>query len=258
MSNFDTCLVIPMYNESNRIDKTYFSSLAKISNVQFLFVDDGSTDNTLALLNEIVALNSNFELLHLSLNVGKGEAIRTGWLQAKRKYDPPFLGFLDGDGAFTVNDVENILNISTLKLDSTYGAEKLSPQSIWSSRVGLSGRNIQRSKIRFLLGRALANTLSTVLRRLPWDTQSGLKIFKSSNDFVDAIQTQFRCKWLFDVEILLRLRAVSEGGHYEVWEEPLETWRDVPNSTVTLKGYYLIFVEAIFLVYQHTIERFSN
>src|SRR5512139_4038179 len=68
------CLVIPCYNEEKRLDISQFREA--LGGAYFLFVNDGSIDETLSFLeaNQMEGMC----ILNLDRNCGKGEAVRRG------------------------------------------------------------------------------------------------------------------------------------------------------------------------------------
>jgi dolichyl-phosphate beta-glucosyltransferase len=250
-------IVVPVFNEEYRLDFDYFSKIASLPNVKLVFVDDASTDNSLALIRDFSDQSENMAFLSLGKNVGKANAVRFGLMNLHKTFDCDFLGFLDADGAFSFDDVKGLTKkaLGGVINAGLVGAvnDSHTINAYWSSRIGLSGRRINRSKIRFVLGRILANLIGVFFKGLPWDTQSGFKLFKNDGVFISSIENAFRCKWLFDIELLLRLRRFDYG--YTVWEEPLFTWRDVPGSKVSFKGYIQIVKDFFCLLSMFRFER---
>jgi glycosyltransferase involved in cell wall biosynthesis len=72
--------VIPCYNEATRLPAEDFLRFQRATpNVDFVFVNDGSTDGTLAVLDRMVACApTRFAVVNLKTNQGKSEAVRTG------------------------------------------------------------------------------------------------------------------------------------------------------------------------------------
>jgi len=80
-----TCTIIPVFNEANRLPRAEFLSYAK-KNPQhlFLFVNDGSTDASQMMIDELQnEFHEGIQTLHLQQNGGKAEAIRQGMLLMK-------------------------------------------------------------------------------------------------------------------------------------------------------------------------------
>ena len=227
MSN-KIAIVIPLYNEEHRFNLGYFALIGQeySQEVDFFLVDDGSRDRTPEIAHRISTQFSNFRVLKLSENLGKAEAIRIGFnhiLQSHTEYCG--LGYMDSDGAFDLADLTNSILLFDLKcMNGVYDA-------IFMSRLAISGRNIKRNTFRHIFGRVVARIIKFGLPNSPWDTQAGLKIFKSTEDFSRTIQNPFRTRWLFEVEILQRV-FVSRREVLRIWEEPLLNWVDVSGSKI--------------------------
>lgn len=251
-------LVIPVFNEEKRLDPEYFRNLALIPEIQLLFVNDASTDQTLDVITKIATSIENVSVVSLSSNVGKGNAIRHGWSCLVHEHELDFIGFLDADGAFKISDIYSILkkaqeNLVLPSEPPKYHA-RLTFDAIWSSRIQLSGRNITRSKKRYFLGRIFATLIKFSFSKLPWDTQSGFKIFKNSSIISRAYEDKFHCRWLFDIELLLRIYQISDED-YVVWEEPISTWHDVTGSKLNMRGYLVALKDFFFLVLEHKLRK---
>jgi glycosyltransferase involved in cell wall biosynthesis len=70
-------IVIPVYNEDHLISQSLPAIFGLPINKEIIIVDDGSSDNTPALLAEMQKSYS-FSLLRQNINQGKGAAIRRG------------------------------------------------------------------------------------------------------------------------------------------------------------------------------------
>jgi hypothetical protein len=104
--------------------------------------------------------------------------------------------------------------------------------AVWTARIALAGRNISRSNFRHYVGRAIATVMSSNFPELPYDTQSGFKIFAATSELKNCLSDPFLTRWLFDVEILLRWHLQTLRS-MKVWEEPLLAWKDVADSKIT-------------------------
>jgi glycosyltransferase involved in cell wall biosynthesis len=213
---------VPCYNEAERLVSTKFLELASATG-SLLFVDDGSTDSTPAILEEIANRDPDrISVLALGRNVGKGEAVRRGLLEVLQG-DVDAVGFLDADLATPVSEFGRLCEILSGRpdLDAVIGA-----------RVGLAGHDILRRRSRHYIGRLYATGASLVLARVVYDTQCGAKVFRTSPSLRRALAEPFSDRWSFDVELLGRLLADGESTLLEV---PLEQWSEVPGSKLGLR-----------------------
>jgi hypothetical protein len=110
-------------------------------------------------------------------------------------------------------------------------------EAVLGSRVRLLGRRIERRTTRHYLGRIFATVASIALRMPVYDTQCGAKLFRANDRLRACLAAPFRSRWVFDVELLARLRQAAAADaaamHALVHELPLRRWEDVPGSKVT-------------------------
>ena len=93
--------IIPCYNEAERIDiNAYSFSLENNNAINILFVNDGSTDNTAEVLENLMTqFPQQIEVLNLASNKGKAEAVRQGVLFAMEQHsDIKYVGYFDAVG----------------------------------------------------------------------------------------------------------------------------------------------------------------
>ena len=100
----EVSLIIPMYNEEENVLIT-LEEVKKVlktcGSYQIIAVDDGSSDQTLALLEEFASENPELMVLKHPVNMGMGRALRTGFekaegdviitLDADLSYEPKYL-----------------------------------------------------------------------------------------------------------------------------------------------------------------------
>jgi glycosyltransferase involved in cell wall biosynthesis len=224
-----TVLVVPCYNEAERLDLDEFRRLlARAADVGLLFVDDGSRDDTADRLSGFAReIADRVEVLRLTPNGGKGEAVRRGMRHALAR-SPSYVGYWDADLSTPLEEVPRFVRY----LDRA-------PRCEWviGSRVRLLGRRIERRPLRHYVGRVFATGASVALRLPVYDTQCGAKLFRANERLAACLEHPFRSRWVFDVELLARLQAKTGADADEmselVHELPLRRWRDVPGSKVT-------------------------
>lgn len=107
-------IIIPCYNEAQRLPVAEFQSFLKKDfdfKTTFLFLNDGSDDQTIDVLQVLKNSTNQIEILDLKQNVGKAEAIRQGALSIDDTlYD--FIGYFDADLATPLSEITNLLETS--------------------------------------------------------------------------------------------------------------------------------------------------
>jgi glycosyltransferase involved in cell wall biosynthesis len=226
----DTIIVVPCYNEAARFDAQSFVLAAEAEpGLGFVLVDDGSRDDTRAMLHRVAAVRpGQFRVLGLDQNVGKAEAVRRGLLAAFEA-GPRIVGYLDADLATPLAELSPMraLFASHPELVAVLG-----------SRVSMLGRNVVRTPRRHYLGRIFASVASLLLGLSVYDTQCGAKLFRNTPALRSLFAEPFSVSWTFDVEILARLTRLAAAGSIapltrSALEYPLSQWRDVAGSKLS-------------------------
>ena len=222
-----TVIVVPCYNEATRLDTDRFAAFAAAQvETSLLFVDDGSIDETAAVLADLAArVPSRIRVLRLPRNRGKANAVRAGVTEAANA-GATYVGYWDADLSTPLDEVARFRAL----LD-----DRPAILAVLGSRVRMLGTQIQRSGARHYMGRVFATIASIVLRLAVYDTQCGAKLFRVSPPLRAALAAPFRSRWAFDVELLARLDVASRaagGPHVAdvVVELPLNRWVHVGGS----------------------------
>jgi dolichyl-phosphate beta-glucosyltransferase len=219
-------VVVPCYNEEQRLPVDAFRAFRPEDvRVEFLFVNDGSTDGTLRLLESLVAEEpSRYSVLHLEQNSGKAEAVRRGMLAALER-KPDVTGFWDADLATPLGEIRGFLEVFAARPET---------EMIMAARVRLLGRSISRNPGRHYFGRVGATLISSSLGLAVYDTQCGAKLFRASAPMRDIFSQPFLSRWIFDVEIIARLvrQRGRDAAARAIYELPIKTWQDVKGSKV--------------------------
>lgn len=217
---------MPCYNEEHRLDSGRFLAFAaECPDVQFLFVDDGSTDATAGLLEEMARSCPTMEVMRLSRNQGKAEAVRQGVLRAAAT-GADYVGYWDADLATPLEAIGEMCAVLE---------EAPRIVAVLGSRIQLLGHAIERRPARHYLGRAFATCVSFALDLKVYDTQCGAKLFRNTPRLSLLFDSPFKSAWIFDVEIIARLKRLHRVDGLPPVEEclfeyPLNAWRDVHGS----------------------------
>lgn len=236
----NTLVVVPCYNEAQRLDVNAFQRFAATTpDIGFVFVNDGSTDDTAAVLKVLVAsAPDRFISIDCDRNRGKAEAVRRGMLHA---LDGPcrYAGYWDADLATPLSEIPRFVRALEAHRER---------EICFGARVQLLGREIHRRAHRHYGGRLFAAVASIVLGLPVYDTQCGAKLFRVSEHTRALFAQPFLGRWTFDIEIIARLaqELASSGGRRPadaIYELPLEEWRDVHGSQVRSIDFVLALVQ---------------
>ncbi len=237
-----TIVVIPCYDEAKRLDLLAFRAFVDaIDDVEFLFVDDGSTDDTHAMLEGLKRERpAAIDVMRMTRNSGKAEAVRQGMLEAIGR-GCTFVAFWDADLSTGLDEVEPFRNIMR---------DRGEIEMVFGSRVNLLGRHIDRKLSRHYMGRIFATVVATALRLPIYDTQCGAKMFRVTDDIRSILAEPFISRWIFDVEIIARFLVRRRSGAKPpvrsiIVEKPLQKWTDVDGSKLRPRDFFRVWSDFI-------------
>lgn len=217
MAHPQLSIVIPAYNESARIEQTLDRVMNCVSvqgwDAEVLVVDDGSKDNTAAIVERWMRVHPRLHLVKNAGNRGKGYSVRNGLLQAAGE----IVMFTDADLSAPMEEAERLVAAIAAGADVAIGSR-------WMDRTR---QTIHQPFYRQFFGRCF-NWITRRVMGLPFkDTQCGFKAFKR-----EAAQVIFRLqtieRWGFDPEILFIARKLK----YTIREVPV-TWGHDERSRIS-------------------------
>jgi glycosyltransferase involved in cell wall biosynthesis len=245
-------IVVPCYNEASRLQSDRFLEfLRDHEDIRFLFVNDGSRDNTLSVLKAMQSgCEDRIQILDMIQNGGKAEAVRAGMLAAIGQGDVSYVGFWDADLATPLEAIPEFLEVIE---------ESDELEMVFGSRIRLLGRHVNRRAARHYLGRVFASVVSIVLRLPIYDTQCGAKVFRITPELTQVLNDPFLSRWVFDVEILARYIALHDGSsaflHEAIYELPLARWDDVAGSKVGPGDFLIAFLDILRIYRKYLLHR---
>jgi len=222
-------IIIPCFNEYARLYKNLpiiSEYCDRFKDIEIIFVNDGSTDNTLKLLNFYIKYNKTMKIISYEQNKGKGYAVRTGIKAATKD----LILFMDADLATDLSCIEKaITKAKYMKKDFML----------------IGNREDKKSKVEASIFRTFIGRIFVILQRIILgmnypDTQCGFKLMSKSvvKQISDDLQVD---RWAFDVEMLY----VCKQYHITVKSMPV-IWHDVAGSKVhPMKDSYKMFLELL-------------
>jgi glycosyltransferase involved in cell wall biosynthesis len=210
-------IVIPAYNESARIEDALERVMSCVSeqgwDAEVLVVDDGSKDDTAAIVQRWMKTYSRLHLVQNPGNRGKGYSVRNGLLQAAGD----IVMFTDADLSAPMEEAERLIAAIDGGADVAIGSR-------WLDRAR---QTIHQPLYRQFFGRCF-NWITRTVMGLPFkDTQCGFKAFRR-----EAAQVIFRLqtieRWGFDPEILF----IAQKLKYVIQEVPV-TWGHDERSRIS-------------------------
>ena len=221
-------VVIPCYNEEKRLQSEEFKKFINRNlGYHLCFVNDGSKDNTLNLLNELAKGNEErISVYDCEKNGGKAEAVRLGMLHLAKEQQFDYIGFLDADLSTNFDDFQDLVTTIT---NSDF-------QIVSGSRMSRMGADITKESARAIISKTINFIIRKTLGMEINDTQCGAKIM--TKEIIEkTFQTKFLTKWLFDVEIFMRMKKVygSKEAKKLICEQPLKRWIHADGSKLSMK-----------------------
>ena len=136
-------ILIPAYNESEnlrRIESELITELNKNSIAyQIFLINDGSSDDTLIIAEEMAAINKNIKILNHDKNKGLGAALRTGYAKCTNEW----VITIDADLSYSPDQIINLVHKVSDDVDAIFG----SPYMKGGKVEGVSGIRIFPSKV---------------------------------------------------------------------------------------------------------------
>lgn len=254
-------IIIPAYNEAERIPKTLLDMDRRLSGVlysyEIIVVNDGSKDNTAEVVTGMMKMVKNLKLIDNKENKGKGGVVKQGMLNARGAIRL----FTDADNSTSIDQFEKMMPYFSVQGHSI--SEEVSGVRLENSVLGKSikeGSSIGEDHYDVVIGsraikgsvldpaepwyRQIPGKMGNILIQvllLPglWDTQCGFKAF-SEDAAVQIFKTSRITGWGFDVEVL----SLAKRMGYRIKEIPVY-WVNDTRSRVGASAYIKVLWETL-------------
>ena len=226
-------IVIPCYNEEERLLGDEFKKFAHQNlGYHLCFVNDGSKDKTLEVLKELCKGKEEYiSVYDCEKNGGKAEAVRLGMLHLAKQSQFDYIGFLDADLSTNFDDFQGLA-------ETIYNSKY---KLVFGSRMARMGADITKQSARAIISKTINFIIRKTLGMEINDTQCGAKIM--TKEIIEkTFQEKFITKWLFDVEIFMRMKKIygSKQTQEYILEKPLNRWIHADGSKLSMKDSFKI------------------
>jgi|TARA_B110000238_G_scaffold188964_1_gene220540 dolichyl-phosphate beta-glucosyltransferase len=217
-------IVFPLYNEENRLPQLFkeikkFSTKSKF-NIEFIFVNDGSVDNSLNLIKKFKHENIrelNVKIINYKKNRGKGYALKQGVLIANKKW----ILTMDVDLSVSFKQIDFWVKSGFIKNGGNifFGSRLLTKSNIKAKKYRVFTGDVFNILLRFIINDKFLNIK---------DTQCGFKLYKK--DLAKIIFKNIKENgYIHDVEILILIRKKK----FTVYELPVN-WTHKDGSKINI------------------------
>jgi glycosyltransferase involved in cell wall biosynthesis len=197
-------IIIPAFNEQETIGQVIHQLLALkfpvfVKNVEYVVVDDCSTDDSLSIVRELSAGKDHVKIVSNATNLGKGASVRRG-IEASTG---DTILVRDADLELSVRDIPSML----------LAMEELQVEFVNGSRYMAGINRPLASYRRYLVNRFFTFLTSVLINVKLTDMACGYKLFKRSlYDQINLKENRFG----FEAEILIKALRIKPNNIAEV------------------------------------------
>tara|TARA_B100000035_G_C20989028_1_gene549306 strand:- start:283 stop:1011 length:729 start_codon:yes stop_codon:yes gene_type:complete len=228
-------IIFPCYNEAERLKHTFkdiekFQKKKIFNNFEIIFINDGSSDNTLEILknykNKNTKMQRKMKIVSYQQNKGKGYALKKGVKIAR--FD--WILTLDADISVSITQLNNWIKHRQIKREA----------SIYFGSRNLKGSNIKFKMYRKLVGLIFIKIIKIFFNIDLLDTQCGFKLYKK--DIAKKLFANLKMlDFTHDIEIVL----ISKKKGFRIMELPVN-WIHKKGSKISIfKDSFEMFVSLI-------------
>ena len=241
---YELSIVVPAYNEENRIKTTLLIIDDYIKNhkinAEIIVVDDGSKDKTIEVLDKYKSKIQNLKAIRYEKNQGKGFAVKTGVQASKGKY----ILFADADNSTPIEEHQQLQKELTKH----------------NAQIAIGSRYLKESKVRIkqpiyriIISRIGNFLIQTFLIDDIKDTQCGFKLF-TNNAAKDIFKFQKVKRFAFDMELLV----IANNLQYKIIERPVSWYNSTESRVRPIRDGLRSLKDLIYIKVNLWCGRYSN
>jgi len=218
-------IIFPLYNENKRLKYCFqnidiFNSNSSIKKLEYIFVDDGSVDNSYQLILNFIKKRRKkkkeikYKIIKFNKNKGKGAALISGIKNASKDW----MLTIDTDISVSLLEINNWIKCNYFEINK---------------EIYFGSRNLKKSIIKFEYHRKLIGLFFILICKLflnikLYDTQCGFKLYKKKTGKMIFSKLTEK-KFAHDIEIVL----LATKKKIEIIELPVK-WVHKNDSKINL------------------------
>ena len=218
-------IIFPLYNENKRLKYCFqnidiFNSNSSIKKLEYIFVDDGSLDNSYQLILDFIKKRERrkkeikYKIIKFNKNKGKGAALISGIKNASKDW----MLTIDADISVSLLEINNWIKCNYFEINK---------------EIYFGSRNLKKSIIKFEYHRKLIGLFFILICKLflnikLYDTQCGFKLYKKKTGKMIFSKLTEK-KFAHDIEIVL----LATKKKIEIIELPVK-WVHKNDSKINL------------------------
>lgn len=239
---YDLSVVIPAFNEENRIKSTLllindFIKDNKIKS-EIIVVNDWSTDNTLQVLEKLKKSINNLKIVDYWENKWKWYAVKS-WIKASKW---KLILFTDADNSTPIEEYYNLKN--ELFNNRAHIA-------IWSRYLKDSNVKKKQSIFRRAIWRIWNYIIKIVIIDWIKDTQCWFKLFYNCVA-QEIFEKQIINRWWFDIELLI----IAQINGFKIIEVPVSWYNSVESRLRPFQAVFSTLIELIIIKLNVRMKRY--
>ena len=217
-------IIFPIYNESERLKECFsdinnYNLITNIKNIEYIFVDDGSSDNSFNLISQFIKKNKSnnkvkYKIIRNIKNEGKGSALVKGVYTASKEW---------------ILTIDTDISVSLFELNKWIKSNYLkSNYKIYFGSRNLIKSNVKSQYHRKFIGLILILICKFFFNIKLHDTQCGFKLYQKiigKKIFKKIVDKKFA----HDIEIVL----LAKNYKTEIIELPVK-WIHKSGSKISL------------------------
>jgi len=208
-NRIDCSVVVPLYNEAPVVEELYSRLTTTMGETglhyELIFVDDGSSDNTLEMLKDFAGRDGKVVVIELRRNFGQTPALAAGFDAARGQ----IIISMDGDLQHSPEEIPNFLEKIEAGFDVVSGWRKHRVDNLLMRKIPSRAANWLASKV----SGVDIHDFGTTFKAYRHEVIEGLNLYGEMHRFIPALLSQSGAKIIeIPIKNIVRPKGSSSYG----------------------------------------------